>query len=187
MNTHLRQRLDGLLQHFRAAHFAGGVSASANRGTEREAFLLALLSQVLPPIYRVGTGEITDVDSNRSGQLDIVIEMPWAPSFGFPASPVRLYPAEAVGVVIEVKSNIADQWTEVEATVSALAKLRQRLSGTAVNGGSLTTHDVSTEPIPVFAVGYQGWSSSEPIERRLLTSELDGVLILESPDAGPLN
>jgi hypothetical protein len=102
MNTYLKQRLEGLLQHFRAAHFAGGVSASANRGTEREAFLLAFLSQVLPPIYRAGTGEITDIAGNRSGQVDVVIEMPWAPSFGFPASPVRLYPAEAVGVAIEI-------------------------------------------------------------------------------------
>jgi hypothetical protein len=74
MNTYLKQRLEGLLQHFRAAHFAGGVSASANRGTEREAFLLAFLSQVLPPIYRAGTGEITDIAGNRSGQVDVVIE-----------------------------------------------------------------------------------------------------------------
>src|SRR5678816_1191016 len=134
MNTYLKQRLEALLQHFRAAHFAGGVSASANRGTEREAFLLAFLSQVLPPLYRVGTGEITDIQGSLSGQLDIVIEMPWAPSFGFPGSPVRLYPAEAVGVAIEVKSNVEAQWSEVEATVAALATLRQRLAGIAVQG-----------------------------------------------------
>ena len=179
MNIHLKQRLDGLLGHFRAGLTAGGESAAANRGTEREAFLLAFLSQVLPAIYRAGTGEITDIHGSRSGQLDIVIEMPWAPSFGFPGSPVRLYPAEAVGVAIEVKSNVETQWSELEATVAALAKLRQRLSGHSVRGGTLEIHDESIERIPSFAVGYKGWKSAVPIERRLLSSELDGILVLE--------
>lgn len=181
MNHYLKQRLDGLLQHFSAGHLSGGESATANRGTEREAFLLAFLSQVLPPIYRAGCGEITDVEENRSGQLDIVIEMPWAPSFGFPGSPVRLYPAEAVGVVIEVKSNVKAQWGEVENTAATLAKLRQRLAGTSVRGGRLQIHPESIERIPVFAVGYKGWRSTAPIETRLVNSELDGVLLLDVP------
>jgi hypothetical protein len=181
MNTYLKQRLEALLQHFRAAHSAGGVSASANRGTEREAFLLAFLSQVLPPIYRVGTGEITDIQGRRSGQLDIVIEMPWAPSFGFPGSPVRLYPAEAVGVAIEVKSNVGAQWNEVEVTATALAKLRQQLSGTSVRDGALSIEDPSAKRLPLFAVGYKGWKSPEPIEQKVLNSELDGILVLEGP------
>ena len=105
--------------------------------------------------------------------------MPWAPSFGFPGSPVRLYPAEAVGVAIEVKSNVKTQWSELEATVAALAKLRQRLSGHSVRGGILEIHDESIERIPSFAVGYKGWKSTAPIERRLLSSDLDGILVLE--------
>src|SRR5438128_4272678 len=181
MNSYVKQRLDGLLQHFRAGLFAGGESATASRGTEREAFLLAFLSQLLPQVYRVGTGEITDIQGSRSGQLDIVIEMPWAPSFGFPGSPVRLYPAEAVGAVMEVKSNLEDQWSDVENTVKALADLRQLLGGTSVCGGALTIHNESNERIPVFAVGYKGWKSRAPIENRLLSSELDGALILENP------
>jgi hypothetical protein len=181
VNVYLKQRLDGLLDHFRAGFLAGLEGASANRGTEREAFLSAFLSQVLPPIYRVGTGEITDDNGKRSGQLDIIIEMPWAPSFGFPGSPVRLYPAEAVGVVIEVKSNVADQWTEVERTAASLGALRQRLSGHSVHGDTLRIHNESVEPIPIFVVGYRGWKSVAPVKSRLLTSELDGILILENP------
>jgi hypothetical protein len=181
MNTYLKQRLDGLLGHFRAGLSAGGESATANRGTEREAFLSAFLLQALPPIYRTGTGEITDIQGSRSGQLDIVIEMPWAPSFGFPGSPVRLYPAEAVGVVIEVKSDVADQWNQVEGSAKALAELRQRLGGTSVSGPNLEVHNESNERIPVFAVGYKGWRSAAPIKERLLSSELDGVLVLEGP------
>jgi hypothetical protein len=181
MNTYLKQRLEGILEHFRAGHLAGGVSASANRGTEREAFLLAFLSQVLPPIYRAGTGEIMDIEGNQSGQVDVVIEMPWAPSFGFPGSPVRLYPAEAVGVAIEIKSNVKAQWAKVDATVASLARLRQRLSGSSITEEGLEIHNVSIEPLPVFAVGYRGWKSPAPIEKKLLSSELDGVLILEDP------
>ncbi len=181
MNPYLKQRLDGLLRHFSAGLFAGGESAGANRGTEREAFLMAFLSQVLPPIYRAGSGEITDIEGHRSGQLDIVIEMPWAPSIGFPGSPVRLYPSEAVGVAIEVKSNVKTQWSEVDGTAVALASLRQRLSGTSVQGGGLTIHNDSIERIPIFAVGYRGWKSAAPVEKRLLSSELDGILVLDGP------
>ena len=107
--------------------------------------------------------------------------MPWAPSVGFPGSPVRLYPAEAVGVAIEVKSNVETQWREVESTVAVLAKLRQQLSGVSIRGGDLEIHDESTERIPIFAVGYRGWKSTIPIEKKLLGSELDGLLILEDP------
>lgn len=181
MNTFLKQRIDALLAHFRAGHFAGDSSASANRGTEREAFLLAFLSQILPPIYRVGTGEITDVDGNRSGQLDIVVEMPWAPSIGFPGSPVRLYPAEAVGVAIEVKSDIKNQWDEVQRTLSQLSTLRQRLSGISSGPGTLEIHDISAERIPTFAVGFVGWRVPDVLEQKVLESELDGLLILDKP------
>lgn len=79
-----------------------------------EKYLSLFLSNVLPPLYRFGTGDITDALSNndasrKSGQIDIVVEMPWAPSFLMSAgSSVRLYPAEAVGTAIEIKSNLYD-------------------------------------------------------------------------------
>lgn len=90
------------------AHQAGGSMRSASKGNEREAFINAFLSEILPPQFRFGSGDITDQSANRSGQLDIVIEFPFVPSIPIVAgkSP-RLYLAEGVLAVIEVKSDIS--------------------------------------------------------------------------------
>lgn len=182
MNSFLEQRLRGLHQILLGAYEASGHFAAANKGSEREAFVTLFLSQVLPPIYRFGSGEITDGVSQpakRSGQLDVVIEMPWAPSFALPAGAgVRLYPSEAVGAAIEVKSNIQNQWSEVCKTSDQLAPLRQKLAGTSVNGGSFRLHDETLEPIPLYAVGFKGWATFKSIDEHLRASQLDGILIL---------
>jgi hypothetical protein len=86
-----------------------------------------------------------------------------------------------VGVAIEVKSNVEDQWNQVEATAATLAELRQQLSGTSVSRGTLRIDDPSAKRLPIFAVGYKGWKSPAPIEQKLMNSELDGVLVLEDP------
>ena len=122
-----------------AAFDAGTSLASASKGAEREAFVTLFLSQVLPTIYRFGTGVITDsyasaTGSRRSGQIDVVIEMPFAPSFpALVGSDVRLYPAEAVGVAIEVKSDVSAQWKDVLHSAGQLGALRQTLNGNARN------------------------------------------------------
>lgn len=163
------------------AYKAGGGFASANKGDEREAFVTLFLQNVLPPMYRFGSGEITDTKSAKSGQLDIVIEMPWAPSFGLPfQSSVRLYPAEAVGAVIEIKSNIANQFSGVVATADKLVPLRQTLNGTSVQGGGLEMHPNESVPIPLYAVGFRGWPTAETIKNKLLSTELDGILVIDS-------
>ena len=44
--------------------------SSSTKGTERELFVDEFLSKVLPPIYRFGTGDVTDLAGNKSGQLN---------------------------------------------------------------------------------------------------------------------
>jgi hypothetical protein len=106
------------------AHGASGVLTTASRGNEREAFINAFLADVLPPQFRFGTGDAVDQGGHKSGQLDSVIEYPFVPSLPVVAgrSP-RLYLAEGIVAVVEVKSNVSAQWDEVVATASQLAAL----------------------------------------------------------------
>jgi hypothetical protein len=64
----------------KGVHQAGDRLSNASKGNEREAFINGFLSQVLPPHFRFGSGDITDQHGARSGQLDIVVEYPFVPS-----------------------------------------------------------------------------------------------------------
>jgi len=162
------------------AYEAGGGFASANKGAEREVFITLFLQNVLPPMYRFGSGEITDAKALKSGQLDVVVEMPWAPSFAPPFnSTVRLYPAEGVGAVIEVKSNVKDQFSKVVKTANGLAPLSQTLGGTSTDNG-FEVHVPEEVPIPLYAVGFEGWKTADPIKAKLLSTALDGILVNKS-------
>lgn len=184
MNPLIASRLSGIHSVLCSAFEAGALLSSSSKGYERETFVSLFLSEVLPPIYRFGTGDITDSLMNndpkrRSGQIDIVIEMPWAPSFPIVGASARLYPSEAVGTAIEVKSNLSTQWSEVVHTATALDPLRQRLSGISVSGSSLTVVGETEEPIPLYAVGYEGWSTEATVKEKARSASVDGVLVLK--------
>jgi hypothetical protein len=185
MNPLIASRLNGIYGVLCSAFEGGAPLSSASKGYEREVFISLFLSEVLPSIYRLGTGDITDALKNddasrRSGQIDIVIEMPWAPSFpAIVGTGARVYPAETVGTAIEVKSNLSSEWTNVIRTATALEPLRQRLSGIAVDAGRLSVKNKTEEPIPLYAVGYEGWSTVDTIKEKLRNAPLDGILILK--------
>jgi len=67
-----------------------------------------------------------------SGQLDIIVEWPFFASFPAPLGTQRLYLAEAIAFVIEVKSDLRSQvgtgrrdGTATQATTAALAYSRR--------------------------------------------------------------
>lgn len=111
-NEHIYKRLEGIQKLLTAVHSSSNAFSNESRGTEREAFINLFLSNMLPNQFRFGSGDITDIGNNRSGQLDIVIEYPILPSLNLPAtgSNTRLYLAEGVVAVIEVKSDLPTQW-----------------------------------------------------------------------------
>jgi len=121
-NSHIRNRLEGIRQMLMGAHHAGGPLSSASKGNEREAFINGFLAEVLPPQFRFGSGDATDQSGVKSGQLDIVVEYPFVPSLPIVSgkSP-RLYLAEGIVAVIEVKSDVGEQWGEVTETAGQLA------------------------------------------------------------------
>lgn len=160
-------------------HRAGGADSHATRGREREGFIEKFLAEVFPRPYRFGSGDITSQNNERSGQVDVVVEFPFLPSLPIvPGSSTRLYLAEGAAAVIEVKSDVANQWSEVLGTARQLAKLRRGPNSEAMTIG----HPSALPPsrIPLFAVGYTGWKRHETLVERLGDGEVDGILVLEN-------
>lgn len=151
--------------------------SSASKGRERELFVTDFLKRAFPPIYRLGSGEVTDTGGAKTGQLDVVVESPLYPCLSGVHSDdqPRLYLAEGVAAVIEVKSNLADQWKQVEKTGEKVRSIKREFGGSAVLGAGRQP----SETMPFFAVGYTGWNSVEAIQKKVHDSKaITGLLIL---------
>jgi hypothetical protein len=174
-NTHLLSRLEGVRQLLVSVHQASASSSSATRGTERAEFLNSFLTEALPSVYRFGSGDITDAAGHRSGQLDVVIEHPFAPNLPIQSGQPRLYLAEGVAAVVEVKSNVGTQWPQVLHTASQLQPL-QRTFGSSISMG------MGPLPfVPLFAVGYTGWATMQSLEQNLAAAPevIVGILVID--------
>lgn len=171
-NKYILGRLEGIQEMLLASHKANKAASSNTKGKERESFINLFLSNALPPQFRFGSGEITDLSGKISGQIDIVIEYPLLPSIQIPLtnSDTRLYLAEGVAAAIEVKSDLRNQWEEVKETSRKLKHLRRRFS--ASKGYAPTN-------IPLFAVGYTGWKYEKTAIQKLEEGFVDGILIIE--------
>jgi hypothetical protein len=115
MNQIIENRLQAIQSCLMALHQGGNTKEFPNevKGGEREYIIGEYLSQLLPTWYRFGSGAITDAEGNTSGQLDIVVELPFSLSFPMIGYQQRLYLPNSVAVVIEVKSDLSKQWNEV--------------------------------------------------------------------------
>jgi hypothetical protein len=177
VNQHIAARLAGIQSILMGAHQASSTVSTASRGLERAAFVDTFLREVLTPQFRFGQGDATDVAGNRSGQLDIVVEYPWVPSLPIVgSSSVRLYLAEGIAAVIEVKSDLAKQWEEVKQTSALLKRLERRYDSGVIFGGGMAP----PKQIPLFAVGYTGWKTMETVRERLNDGIAEGILVIDS-------
>ncbi len=173
-NVHLLTRMAGIQQQLMGAHASGLSMSSSTKGGEREEFIKGFLARVFPNPFRFGTGDATDTWGHRSGQLDIVIEYPFGPSLpALGGGDVRLYLAESVAAVIEVKSNLQNQWQEVESTANQLGSLVREF------GGMISVGRPPPEPrIPIVAVGYEGWKSLDTLKAKVESSNIDAALVI---------
>lgn len=171
-NKYILGRLQGIQLMLMAAHKGSAVASNNTKGKERESFINLFLSNILPPHFRFGCGEITDLSGNLSGQVDIVIEYPLLPSIQVPTSSAetRLYLAEGVAAAIEVKSDLIDQWSQVKQTSEKVKQLRRRFSA---------SRGLAPNRVPLFAVGYTGWKSQDAVWQHLQEGVVDGILIIE--------
>lgn len=178
MNPHLRARLEGIQKQLIAHHTGGTGMPNAMIGNERETLIREFLAKVYPDTFRFGTGAITDSNNLMSGQADVVIELPFEATFPMPAGKQRLYPAESVGAVVEVKSNISSQWNQLINTTKTIKQLNRQIKAV------LTIGSGNLNKIPVFGVGYTGYTNTKTIQKKLeetpKDSRPDGILVIDS-------
>lgn len=175
LNRNIAERLNALRAQLLAGHQGGAPMSNATKGNEREAFIDAALSNVIAPPFRFGTGDITDSSGAVSGQMDTVIE--YGNSISFPSivkGTPRLYLAEGVCAVVEVKSSLPAQWDQVLKSHAGLAPLRRKF------GSSITIGDLP-EHVPHFLVAFNGWSTPDTLVEKVNDSGLDGILVLSDP------
>lgn len=167
----LLQRLAGYRAHLIAAYKSGAGMSSASKGNERRAFVHEFLEETFPLPNCFGTGDCIDKAGNQSGELDVVVEYPFLPSLTLQGRS-RLYLAEGVAAVIEVKSNISSQRKEACDTGERLKVLRREF-----------TIGMSMGPVPLdipyFVVGYTGWKDIDTVASHCNNSPADGVLIID--------
>jgi hypothetical protein len=193
MNQYVHDRMKAIQGILNSVHQAGASMSTASRGQERSAFIQEFLQAVMPTTYRFGSGDATDGAGHRSGQLDVVVENPFAPCVHLGVGATRLYLAEGVAAVIEVKSDVANQWDEAVQTAQQLAPLSKSYSpwvgsssqmSTVVmspSGPVRVTTGGSMDRVPLFVVGYTGWKQMKTIESRLSsTPSMAGVLVIDS-------
>jgi len=60
-------RLAGVWRSLIALHAGGDAMSSASSGREREQFIDEYLRKVLPPAYRIGSGDVIDSFGNKTG------------------------------------------------------------------------------------------------------------------------
>jgi hypothetical protein len=161
-NQHILSRLQGIQEILNGVHRASSPMSNATSGTERQAVIDHFLAAVFPNQFRFGTGDATDKTGNRSGQLDVVIENSFSPSLpSIPAGNTRLYLAESIAAVVEVKSNASSQWDQAAHTACQLAPLSRDFGATMNMGPSATLN------IPFFVLGYTGWNQIQTLESKL--------------------
>ena len=171
--TIIEQRMAGFYQILSGARNSGSGLSSATKGNEREFFLTSFMQSIFPQTYRFGTGDIIDSTGLRSGQIDVVAEYPFLPSFPvFGKDSPRLYLADGVALVLEIKSNLVNQWDEVVSTCNQLQELSRDVKSSGYGA-------LPGKKIPLIAVGFNGWKTKETILDKLNQSNVDAILSIE--------
>jgi hypothetical protein len=139
----------GAVDELRAAYKKSEGAPSSCAGSLRERGVRRAIEHSLPGVVRLYEGEIIDHASGQSGQLDGILVHATGTALATDADDSRIVLAEGAIAVVESKSSLDSQWSQVKATWDKLKKLRRREG----YGGT----------IPFVVVGRQGWKTGEPI------------------------
>src|SRR5262249_19370325 len=107
-------------------------------------------------------------------QQDVVVEFSFLPTLPAIAGKERLYLAEGVAALVEVKSNLAKEWEDVKRKAVAIKKLRRLF-----RSPGFTPYGPPPEQIPYFAVGYTGWRNIETVQEKCQQGGVDAVLVID--------
>lgn len=201
-NEHLSSRISSVFSALDNGYAASIGMSSASKGTERELFVSTFLNAVFPPHYRFGTGDITDSNNLKSGQVDVVLEH--AHGFSFPVinDGPRMFLSESVAAAVEVKSDVSGQWSEVLSTASKVKSLDRKYASDhlsriieSIESGTMNFENDNGEldrlklaqknpigkgepKIPVYAVGFKGWKTLETVKDKVAASDIDGIFVI---------
>jgi hypothetical protein len=139
----------GAVDELRAAYKKSEGAPSDCAGSLRERGVRRAIEHSLPSIVRLYEGEIIDRSGGQSGQLDGILVHATGSALATDAEDARIVLAEGAIAVIESKSSLDKQWSQVKATWDKLKALRRKKG----IGG----------PIPFVVVGRQGWKTRLPI------------------------
>lgn len=205
MNKTLEQRLNAIFSILDIKFASGKGLSSASQGRERELFVNTLLNDIFPLNFRFGSGEIVDQNGLQSTQMDIVLEKPIGYSFPSDALGPRLYLAENVAAVIEIKSDLPNKWSEVAAASEKLSKLNRvymdrkfaeilvqldkgnvdisavpdiNKARKAIESAMVKPENVGQSRIPYYAVGYLGWKKDDTLVDKLIPDQIDGIFLI---------
>lgn len=156
----------GLHDTLRTAMASAKDLSAASKGRSRERDVHEALLQLLPPSAHLETGDIIDANGAQTGQLDLVVVHGGGITFKRHADGPAWILAESAAAVIEVKSDLTKQWSEVESTWSKLRAIKRSTGGLHFGWGGVQDNDRSGVPLVVLAL--HGWETLEPLQERLL-------------------
>lgn len=181
MHPLLKSRLEAIRNSLLATYQGGDGLPNNMIGAEREVFVQEFLAKVFPPNLRFVGGAIIDSISEKvSGEIDIAVLLPTAPSFPLPAAgDKRLIFAENAAAVIEVKSNLSTQWNQVIATTKKVKGLHKHIEDVDAEGLTKVCK------VPVMAVGFKGWKDVWALKKKWEDTPEEGrpdaVLMIDNP------
>jgi hypothetical protein len=85
----------------------------------------------------------------------------------------RLYLAEGVAAVLEIKSDLLGEWDAMKSTVKRLSELKRDLEG------GFFDHEKPTR-IPFLPVGFEGWRDLSTLQQKALEPGIDGILVINN-------
>ncbi len=103
-------------------HIHKQIKHHGERGSEREAVLKRFLGTYLPSRYAVSDGEIVDAFGQTSCQCDLIIYDPFTCPLLLAGKDYRVFPAEPIFAVIEVKSVLTN--SELEDAVKKIKSVK---------------------------------------------------------------
>jgi hypothetical protein len=168
MNPAILAFLNGAHERLRAAFLASAELSNATKGSLREIGLQSAIEYSLPPIARLYSGDVVDADGNQTGQLDGIVVHASSPALGFREGDPRIVLAEGVLGVIEVKSDLSKQWSQVERTWEKLRKIRRPLPVAGFVGQQFLWGQANMPPsehaIALFVIGEKAWAHPKTLE-----------------------
>lgn len=139
---------------------------NGNRGTEAETKFREFLKEYLPPINRVGEGEIIDSYGNYTTQLDIVVTNEFHPYLNKLDKP-ELFIIEGVQGVGEVKTNL--QSKDIKVLINSCIEYKNLKPNTKGNimYGNPTDNERFVDHRPYFIFAYTSQMKIETIWEKL--------------------